>query len=64
MTREEMVEAAARAIREVVAGRSGRGQPWEMLHERLKNEYRAEATAALAAVGVLPDAAPTRNHGA
>jgi len=54
MTQTEMIERAAEALRTVVANRIGRGRAWEDLQERLRQEYRAEAAAALRAVGVLP----------
>jgi hypothetical protein len=54
MTQSEMIEAAAEAIRNVCANRSGRGRAWQDLPEKLRESYRAEAIAALRAVGVLP----------
>jgi hypothetical protein len=46
---EEQIEAAAMAIRETFANRSGRGAPWHALPEHIKNQYRAEARTALKA---------------
>jgi hypothetical protein len=43
----------AEAIRNVCANRSGRGRPWQDLPERAREDYRAEAAAALRAVGVI-----------
>ena len=45
----EMIEAAAQAIRDVVAGRSAFPRPWNALPPALRDEYRAEAIAALSA---------------
>ncbi len=53
MATPEQIEAAARAIRDVVANRSGRGRKWDALPDRVRDEYRAEAKAALAAA--IPD---------
>jgi hypothetical protein len=53
MTHIEMIEAAAEALRTVVANRSGRGRAWKDLPERLRVEYRAEASAVLQAVGIF-----------
>jgi hypothetical protein len=47
------IEAAAMAIREVVADRAGRGRDWRALNDRVKAEYRAEAEAALLAAAVF-----------
>jgi hypothetical protein len=41
------------AIRNVCANRSGRGRPWQDLPEKMRQDYRAEAEAALQAVGVM-----------
>jgi hypothetical protein len=71
---DEQVEAAAMAIREVFGNRSGRGAPWHNLPERIRQEYRNEARAALtaaAAVGwtiielnaALDDICYRRSHG-
>jgi hypothetical protein len=58
VSNDEMIEAAAQALRAVVANRSGRGRAWQDLPERLREEYRAEATAALRAAGVLDSELP------
>jgi hypothetical protein len=48
------IEAAARAIRDRVANRAGKSQrAWESLPERLKADYREEATAALNAAAAV-----------
>lgn len=44
---DEMIEAAAIAIREQFAARSHRARPWENIPETLKNSYRIEAKVAL-----------------
>lgn len=44
------IEVAAQAIRQVVADRAGKGHPWPALPLRLRDDYRAEARAALIAV--------------
>lgn len=49
------IEVAAMAIREQFADRSGRGRDWNALPERVKDDYRAEAKAALKAAGALSD---------
>jgi hypothetical protein len=54
MTRAEAIELAAHAIRTIVADRIGRGRLWEDLPEKLRQDYRREAEAALRAVGVIP----------
>jgi hypothetical protein len=41
------IEAAATAIHRVFANRSGRARAWERIPDVLKDEYRAEAKAAL-----------------
>jgi malic enzyme len=46
---DAMVEAAASAIRDVVANRINKGRPWNSLPSKLRDDYRAEATAALRA---------------
>lgn len=43
-------ERVARAIRDVVANRSGRGKDWEELPEQLRKQYLAEAKAAIEAI--------------
>lgn len=49
------IEAAARAIREVVGNRSHYGLRWKDLAESLRESYRVEARAALlAAADVAP----------
>ncbi len=57
MTRDEMIEAAAIAIREQAAGRlrhhHTKARPWRELPPRLQDEYRAEARAALESVGIV-----------
>jgi hypothetical protein len=52
-SRIEMIEAAAEAIRDVVASKSGGGRPWSALPETLRDEYRKEAEAALRAAGAI-----------
>lgn len=51
MTRitDQMVEAAASAIQQVVTNRSGRGRDWLAVPETLRRQYRGEARAALEA---------------
>jgi hypothetical protein len=51
--RAELIEAAAQAIRTVCANRSGRGKPSHELPEKMRQDYRREAEAALEAVGVI-----------
>lgn len=47
---EEMIEAAAQAIRKAFANRGrGMGRDWNALPEQVKQDYRAEAKAALRA---------------
>lgn len=51
-----MVEAAAKAIQEVVVNRSGRGREWSAIPERTQQSFRQEAEAALkAALGATGD---------
>jgi hypothetical protein len=50
---DEQIEAAAMAIRETFGNRSGRGAPWHRLSEHIKNQYRAEARAALDAAAAV-----------
>ena len=54
MTRvtDDVIEAAAQAIREVAGNRSGRGKDWDRIPETVRAAYRREARAALRAVGV------------
>lgn len=49
MPTERQIEAAAQAIREVFGNRSGRGAPWSALPAKVKEDYRAEARAAIEA---------------
>lgn len=50
---DQRIESAAMAIRQQFADRVGRARDWSDLPERLKDEYRAEARAALIASGAL-----------
>lgn len=52
MITDDQIEVAAKAIREVVANRSGKGCKWEALPRKVKESYRAEAQAALSAANV------------
>ena len=49
---DDMIEAAAMAIREVAGNRSGRGRDWDRLPEAVRADYRREAMAALRAAGL------------
>lgn len=53
MTNAETIDAVAQAIRDVVARRigprEGKGKPWDNLPAALREEYRAEALAAIEA---------------
>jgi hypothetical protein len=49
---DDMIEAAAQAIREAAGNRSGRGKDWDRIPEAVKADYRREARAALRAVGL------------
>jgi hypothetical protein len=55
---EEALEYAAQALRDVVGNRSGRGRAWPDLPESLRNEYRAEARAAVQAYLLARETAP------
>lgn len=53
MTEAEMIEAAARAIFEVVINRSKRSRGWDQVAEGRREDHRREARAALEAAGAL-----------
>lgn len=51
----QQIEAAAIAIQQRHANRSGRGRPWTAIPARLQEQYREEARAALVAAHVGDD---------
>jgi hypothetical protein len=55
---DQIVEPVARAIRSTCADRSRWGVDWERLPRRLREDYRAEARAAIAAYRKVIDVEP------
>ena len=63
LTPTEMIEAAASAIRDECANRSGYGMPWHKLKESVKDDYRRAARSMLIAVGAIEGEAPPLGPG-
>jgi hypothetical protein len=63
VTDDEKIVRAAVAIWETFARKSGRGRPWSAVPDRTKLQYRAEARAALLAVGVIGHGKTIDDHG-
>jgi hypothetical protein len=52
-TESQMIEVMAMAIQTEFGNRSGKGKPWHRLTEKIRDDYRSEARAALNAAREL-----------